>query len=118
MILRVVTALVKKGDIVLSAFFVLLAVGLLIFAFYFKTSGKKAVVSVDGKIYGEYFLNENQTIEIATEKGKNTLTIKNGKIEVTAADCPDGYCVDHVAVDSVGETIVCLPHRVIVEIKG
>lgn len=34
------------------------------------------------------------------------------------ADCPDHYCVDHAAIDKVNETIVCLPHRVVLEITG
>lgn len=114
---RQVTALVKKGDILLSAFFVVTAVVMLICTFWFKEDGKKAVISVDGKVYGEFFLSEDQTFEISTEKGKNTVTIKGGKVTVSEADCPDKYCVNHVAVDSTGETIVCLPHRVIIEIK-
>ncbi len=109
--------MVKKGDILLSAFFVVIAVVMLVCAFCFRTSGKKAVISVDGKVFGEYLLNDEQTVNISTEKGNNTVVIKDGKVLVKTADCPDGYCVDHVAVDSVGETIVCLPHRVIIEIK-
>lgn len=109
--------MVKKGDILLSAFFVVTAVVMLICAFGFKQDGKKAVISVDGKVYGEYLLSEEQTVEIPTQKGKNTVTIKDGKVSVTEADCPDKYCVNHVAIDSVGETIVCLPHRVIIEIE-
>ena len=109
--------MVKKGDILLSAFFVLIAVVMLICAFWFKQDGKKAVISIDGKVYGEYLLSEEQTIDISTEKGKNNVVIKAGKVSVQDADCPDKYCVNHVAVDSVGETIVCLPHRVIIEIK-
>ncbi len=109
--------MVKKGDILLSAFFVAMAVVMLVCAFCFKTSGKKAVISVDGKVFGEYLLSEEQTVKISTEKGNNTVVIKNGKVMVQSADCPDGYCVDHVAIDTVGETVVCLPHRVIIEVK-
>lgn len=109
--------MVKKGDILLSAFFVVTAVVMLICAFLLKEDGKKAVISVDGRVYGEYLLSEEQTVEISTEKGKNTVTIKGGKVTVSEADCPDKYCVNHVAVDSTGETIVCLPHCVIIEIK-
>ena len=32
------------------------------------------------------------------------------------ADCPDQYCVEHAAIDKVNETIVCLPHKVVLEI--
>lgn len=109
--------MVKKGDIILSVGCILAAVLLLVFAFVFKADGKTAVITVDGETFGQYKLSDEQDIVIKTEHGENFAQIKDGKITVTAADCPDHYCVDHVAIDSVGETIVCLPHRMIIEIK-
>ena len=35
---------------------------------------------------------------------------------MTDADCPDKICVNHATISDVGESIVCLPHRVVVEI--
>ncbi len=109
--------MVKKGDILLSVAFVLTAVVILVCAFWLKTDGKRAVITVDGEAFGEYFLSEDQEIKVSTVLGQNTVQIKNGKISVVWADCPDLYCVEHIAVDSVGETVVCLPHRVVIEIK-
>jgi len=37
---------------------------------------------------------------------------------VTDADCPDRLCVKQRAISKQGETIVCLPHRLIVKIEG
>ena len=34
------------------------------------------------------------------------------------ADCPDQICYSPEFVSKPGETIVCLPHRVVVEVKG
>lgn len=109
--------MVKRGDIILSVGCVLAAVLSLAFAFAFRTDGKTAVITVDGEVFGQYKLSDEQDIVIKTEHGENMLLISDGKIKVTAADCPDHYCVDHVAIDSTGETIVCLPHRVVIEIK-
>ena len=86
-------------------------------AFVFKTDGKMAIITVDGETFGKYELSKEQEIVIKTELGENTVQINGGKIKVTAADCPDRYCVDHIAIDSTGETVVCLPHRVVIEIK-
>lgn len=46
--------------------------------------------------------------------------LKSGtaRVSMIEADCPDHYCVDHAAIDKVNETIVCLPHRVVLEITG
>jgi hypothetical protein len=108
---------VKKGDIILSVGCIFAAVLLLVLAFIFKADGKTAVITVDSEVFGQYKLSDEQDIVIKTEHGENMVQISNGKITVTAANCPDHYCVDHVAIDSVGETIVCLPHRVVIEIK-
>ncbi len=109
--------MVKKGDIILSVFCLITAAVMLAGALVFKTDGKKAVITVDGEVFGQYALSEDQTVRLSTERGTNTVTIRDGKVTVTDADCPDRYCADHVAIASVGETIVCLPHRVVIEIK-
>ena len=50
--------------------------------------------------------------------GVNKVVINDGKVSMTEADCPDELCVKTGKISRVGETIVCLPHRVVVEIKG
>ena len=34
------------------------------------------------------------------------------------ADCPDQICRKHKAIDKSGETIVCLPHKVVIEVEA
>ena len=79
--------------------------------------GHLAQVSVDGKVQGTYSLDKDRTIEIKSSEGKNILIIKEGKVEMKEADCPDKYCVKQGKIKNVGETIVCLPHKVVVEIE-
>ena len=45
--------------------------------------------------------------------GSNTVTVKNGAIAVTAADCPDHYCM-HRGFCTGGTQIVCLPNRLVI----
>jgi hypothetical protein len=35
-----------------------------------------------------------------------------------SASCKNQVCVDHGAISLKGDSIVCLPNRVVVEIKG
>lgn len=81
-------------------------------------SGNLIRVSVDQKEYGTYLLTENQTITIHGKDWENILEIKNGKASVIHADCPDKICVHHSPVSKKGETIVCLPHKVVIEVMG
>ncbi|MCM1154598.1 MAG: NusG domain II-containing protein [Roseburia sp.] len=46
----------------------------------------------------------------------NILVCREGEVSVIAADCPDQICVHHTPVSKAGENIICLPHKVVVEI--
>ena len=52
-----------------------------------------------------------------TVDGKNTVTVRDGKIAVTWADCPDHYCMKR-GFCSGGADIVCLPNRLVIEFLG
>ena len=83
------------------------------------TKAPTAVVTVDGAEFGRFLLREDVTEKIELPDGSyNILEIKNGKARVTEASCPDGICVNHRAVSRQGETIVCLPNKVVVEIQN
>ena len=74
------------------------------------------VVKVDGEEKGTYRLSEEQTIEI--NGGTNILQIKEGKADMTEADCPDKLCVHQKAVSKNGESIICLQNTVVIEVKS
>ena len=52
-----------------------------------------------------------------TGHGTNTVTVKDGKIAVTAASCPDSYCMKRGFCQG-GAQIVCLPNRLVIEFVG
>ena len=83
----------------------------------FRRAGDRVVVTVDGQFYGEYALDENQTVEIVTEKGRNLLVIENGKAYVSEASCPDGICAAHRPISFKGQSIICLPNKVVIEVQ-
>ena len=80
-----------------------------------------AIVKVDGKVYKEISLSslkEDDTFTVETSKGNNTISVKDKSISITHADCHDSLCVKQGSISKVGDTIVCLPHKLIIEIKG
>lgn len=48
----------------------------------------------------------------------NLISLADGKITMEAADCRDQICVHHRPIMSVGESIICLPHKFVVEVTG
>lgn len=69
-------------------------------------------ITVNGEEYGTYSLSKDQVISIGDT---NVCEIKNGKVKMIEADCPDHLCLKQKAVDSTGGTIVCLPNKVVIE---
>lgn len=56
----------------------------------------------------------DRAFEIKTDSGSNTVEIKDGKIRVKDADCPDKTCVRMGWLDSAAMPIVCLPHDLVI----
>ena len=108
----------RKNDLILIAA-ILLALAIAAAALFFlMQEGDTVVVLVDGEVWGEYALDEDRTIEIRTDTGYNLLVIQGGKASVKEASCPDGICSSHRPVSREGESIICLPNRVVVEIQS
>ena len=110
-----------RNDIILAAVILLIAVAGLLLMNLNKTQGDFAVVKIDGVEKHRYPLSENLTVDIVTgkeEENINTLVIKDGEAFMKEADCPDGICVAHRPIKNTGESIVCLPHKIVVEIQS
>ena len=77
-----------------------------------------AEIISNGQVMHTVPLNINLEIHVTTDSGgENTITVKDGKIGVTAANCPDHYCMDR-GMCSGGTQIVCLPNRLIIRFVG
>ena len=113
---------VRKADIVLGITLVILCATACWYAYSSRSSGTFVTVTVNGDGYGTYPLNQDDTVDIDTEYGHNTLVIKDGKALMTEASCPDGYCLGQYkqsgGIDASNQTIVCLPNRVAISVKS
>ena len=58
------------------------------------------------------------TVTITSFPSFCVILIKDGKVTMKEADCKDKICADHKAIEKSGETIVCLPHKVVIEIRS
>ena len=59
---------------------------------------------------------QNQTVDINGIGGQNRLIIENGRAYMQEADCPDKLCVKQGNISMKGQSIICLPHKVVAEI--
>jgi hypothetical protein len=108
----------KRTDLILIGIILVLAAAGLFYINANKTNGDKVVIKVQGEVYKELPLNKDTTLEIQGLGGTNILVIKDGYADMTDADCPDKLCVQQSRISKDGESIICLPHQVVVEIES
>ncbi len=108
-----------KNDIILIV--VLLLVAAVFFIAYrllYADEGAYAIIEIDGDFHKQFSLDADITYTIPGASGINCLEIKDGKARIVEADCRVKICVIHRAIENSGESIICLPHKVVVRITG
>lgn len=109
----------RKADWLLVAVIAAIAVlwGLLLWLL--PSEGTAVQVTVDGRLVATYPLNEDRTQTISgVDGGQNLLVIASGRATVTQASCPDKICVRHRAINRAGQSIICLPNKVVITVIG
>ncbi len=108
----------KKADVILIISIVIFSAAAYVLIINTRTEGNTVDVVVDGETVAEFPLDEDITYEIPNEYGSNVLVIENGEAYMIEADCPDQICVEHAGISKSGETIICLPHRIVIRVNG
>lgn len=116
--------MVKIGDIVIIALLVMLSfLPLAIFTYQNASANGDSmhvVVSADGEVVHEMELKNDHTREVyefVDDHGHENTVVREGLIVyISDANCQDLLCVQQGQISEVGETLVCLPNRVLVEI--
>ena len=83
-------------------------------------NSKYVEIEVKGKLYKKLPLDNSrdEKIQIDTDLGSNTVEIVNGKVRILDADCRDKICIQDGSISKPGDILVCLPHKVVISIKG
>ena len=77
----------------------------------------RAQITSSGQLVRIVDLQVDQEFTVETDSGYNLVTVRDGKIAVTGANCPDHYCMDR-GFCAKGAQIVCLPNRLVIEFLG
>ena len=103
-------------DVLIVAALLLVSLALLLVMTLTREEGASIVVEIDGQTVATYSLYQNG--EYALNGGTNVLVIENGQAYLNYSNCPDHTCEKTGKIQYVGQTIVCLPNRLTVTIKG
>ena len=110
-------ASVKTGDWIVLMLGALLTIWLAL-ALWQGGIADKAIIRQGGKIFSEVPLSRNQTISVSGPLGISQITIFNRQARIAADPSPRQYCVRQGWLKQAGETAICLPNQVSVELSG
>ena len=105
-----------RAEILFIVGLLLISVAVVLILTLTRREGATAEVQIDGESVARYSLQKDG--EYALNGGTNILVIKGGEAYLTYVNCPDLVCVKTGRIRYVGESIVCLPNRVSVVIRG
>ncbi|MGP6147452.1 NusG domain II-containing protein [Jeotgalibaca sp. A122] len=118
--------MIRRGDIIVVLLLMLgsfLPLG--VFTYVQATADQtnlQAVVEVDGDVVHVFDLvddGETETYHYKDEHGHENVLVRTGmSVKMTEATCSDQVCVRMAAIDQVGDTILCLPHKMLVEVRS
>ena len=103
----------KKGDFIIIGAVATALIASVIMLISFSKQGSLVIVEQDNKIICEVSIDQNQTIDTGT----NMIIIQYGTVYMQHSNCKNQICINSGKISKKGETIVCLPNKVIVEIK-
>ena len=116
--MKLIKSFFTKSDLILMAAIVIIGLGISIFLAAGSHQGNKVEITKGGKLWGTYSLDGEHKITIRDGKELNVVKISGGKVTMESANCKNQVCVHHSPVSRTGESIVCLPHKIVVSIKG
>lgn len=141
---------IRRGDVCLMAFCMLLALGSFVWSAVSRKDGQVLRISCNGQTlvnmplsqisrqkradgaaryclvaYGDgdascEWHEESPDVAAAVPEGNsyNLLAVSGEYVWMEAADCRDQICVHHIPISDGGESMICLPHKLVVEIVG
>ncbi|MCR5107191.1 MAG: NusG domain II-containing protein [Lachnospiraceae bacterium] len=109
--------MLKKGDIFVAV--IVISSCILSSLMFMKDAGDKVIISAEGREVAVCPLDKDEVITVTGRNGLECrVEIRDGRVSVVEADCPDKLCVHQKSVSKKGETIVCLPAEIVISIDS
>lgn len=109
----------KRNDYLLIASCLLSAILLLFFqSGFFVNKGGEVSVTYHSKEIGRYSLHQNIMIPVEEDGAYNLIEIVDGKAIMKEANCKDGQCMKQKAISLKGESIICLPNKLVITVEN
>ena len=111
------SVLFKPGDILF--FLLLIAAALFSFQWLFSQPVKTdtAILEIDGNVQYKFDLRQNETVRIETVPGVEFI-VGEGTVKIHQNTCVRQICVKAGAIASPGQSIICVPRKILLYIPA
>lgn len=109
----------RKNEIIIIVVIAIITIlSIYVMNFSSNPNQKNVLITVDNEVYKNipFDMQTHETYIVETSHGSNTIYIEHGVVKVIEANCPNQVCVHTKGASNVGDMIVCLPHKLVVEI--
>ena len=109
----------RRLDIIILIVLIVIAIGSWIaVTVLFDVNGDYVEVIVDNHVQKVISLNDDGEYQVDDGEYSNIITIKNREVYMKSSDCPDQICVKQGMIKKQGESIICLPHKLVIRIAS
>ena len=109
----------RRLDIIILIVLIVIAIGSWIaVTVLFDVNGDYVEVIVDNHVQKVISLNDDGEYQVDDGEYSNIITIKNREVYMKSSDCPDQICVKQSKIKKQGESIICLPHKLVIRIAS
>ncbi len=108
----------KRNDLILIFCLIMIALLSYVFLRSKKNSGQRVQIIHHRQILFDLPLAKDTVKLIQDDDQYNRIVIKDGQVWIDSANCHNQICVHHAKIEYSGQSIVCLPHQLIVQISG
>lgn len=108
--------MIKKGDVVIIACLCVICVLLFIPSFA-SSEDNTAYIYLDGELFEQISMN-SVSKDYTLSVGGCELQISSDGIEFISSSCPDKLCIKKGKLTRSGDTMACVPNKVVVSIKS
>lgn len=110
---------IKRNDWILFGIILVVSFAMAVIYYVFpRDSGDSVSILIDGNIEQTLSLNQDTVFTIQIGEYQNVLQIKDGFASIIEANCPDKLCVSQHRISKKGESLICLPHKLVIRVEN
>jgi len=107
-------SLLTPGDVALIIVLLLASGGSIVVLRAALAAGEYCVIFAGDEEFGRFPLSKDRTVHVPGPLGTTDVVIRQGSVRVVDSPCPHRVCVSMGEKRRSGETVACVPNRVLV----